>query len=118
MQKLLEMRNKTVDDLKEQIKETSNFQSNIEADMRIRNLKETLLTKQNSLEAVTSERNAFRLQLEKLQVCIIVKIQNIKFIFFQRDYNRVIECQLNKTTCPNVNDIEEGNKIYVCLSTF
>lgn len=39
-----------------------------EFENRIKSLTQTLIFKQNNLETVTTERNALRLQLEKLEV--------------------------------------------------
>lgn len=46
---------------------------NSEMDSRIASLTQTLVIKQQALECLTTERNALRLQLEKIEVDIIVK---------------------------------------------
>lgn len=45
--------------------------SNAEVENRMHSLTQSLLSKQNILEAITAERNALKLQLEKLSVSII-----------------------------------------------
>lgn len=42
--------------------------SNLEAENRLHSLTQSLLSKQNNLETITAERNALRLQLEKVSV--------------------------------------------------
>jgi len=44
-------------------------QVNAEIENRVQSLTQSLITKQNNLELVTAERNALRLQYEKLTVC-------------------------------------------------
>lgn len=43
-------------------------QVQVELENRMHSLTQSLLSKQNNLEAVTAERNALKLQLEKLSV--------------------------------------------------
>lgn len=45
---------------------------NSEMDSRIASLTQTLVIKQQALECLTTERNALRLQLEKIEVNIII----------------------------------------------
>lgn len=47
---------------------------NSEMDSRITSLTQTLVIKQQALECLTTERNALRLQLEKIEVNIILLI--------------------------------------------
>lgn len=55
-----------------------------EMDSRIASLTQTLVLKQQALECLTTERNALRLQLEKIEVNIIAyKYIFIKNIFVQ-----------------------------------
>lgn len=53
--------------LKNSYRET---QMNSEIENRVQSLTQTLITKQNNLEAITAERNALKLQWEKLSVII------------------------------------------------
>jgi len=56
-----------------------------EMDSRIASLTQTLVLKQQALECLTTERNALRLQLEKIEVNIIA-YKFLKNIFFFLQY--------------------------------
>ncbi|KAK9889404.1 hypothetical protein WA026_004678 [Henosepilachna vigintioctopunctata] len=56
-----------IDQLKSQLINHSSMVYNEELEYRIQSLTQTLMMKQNNLETVTSERNALRIQLEKLE---------------------------------------------------
>lgn len=47
---------------------------NNEMDSRLASLTKTLVLKQQALECLTTERNALRLQLEKLEVNIVIAV--------------------------------------------
>lgn len=68
LQKLYNDKNKEYEVLKLQIKEINNYQLDADMDSRFQNLTETLMMKQSALETVTSERNALKIQFEKLEV--------------------------------------------------
>ncbi|KAJ8923600.1 hypothetical protein NQ315_010179 [Exocentrus adspersus] len=53
--------------LKEIIKQKANVNVNEDVESRIKSLTQTLMLKQNKVETVTTERNALRLQIEKLE---------------------------------------------------
>lgn len=70
--------------MKQQLKQRSSNKINNNIDSRLQSLTQTLMTKQNALEVVTTERNALRIQLEKLDVSIrIVKYNNTRGLFFR-----------------------------------
>lgn len=50
-----------------------------EYENRIKSLTQALMLKQNTLETVTTERNALRLQLEKLEVLFKLKLVKTKY---------------------------------------
>lgn len=54
--------------LQEQLKQRTNYIVNEDLESRLQSLTQTLLLKQNTIETVITERNALRLQLEKLEV--------------------------------------------------
>lgn len=68
LEKLCSDRNKENEELKFQIKNRSSFQLDVDMDSRMQSLTDKLMGKQSALETITSERNALRIQLEKLEV--------------------------------------------------
>lgn len=58
-------------------------QVNSEIENRVQSLTQSLITKQNNLEAITAERNALRLQYEKLSVSFEFKLTQliIKYLY-------------------------------------
>jgi small-conductance mechanosensitive channel len=64
---VMQLKNEEVDKLQQALKNKANANANGDIDTRIKSLTETLMLKQNALETVTTERNALRLQLEKLE---------------------------------------------------
>lgn len=67
-QHLLLLKDAEVIQLKEQLKQSTSYKGNDDLESRLYSLTQTLMSKQNTLETVTTERNALRLQLEKLEV--------------------------------------------------
>ncbi|KMQ85061.1 golgin subfamily a member 5-like protein [Lasius niger] len=67
----LQKQNSEISRLKLQL--STSAMPNSEMDSRIASLTQTLVIKQQALECLTTERNALRLQLEKIEVDIIVK---------------------------------------------
>lgn len=47
---------------------------NDDLESRIKSLTQTLMIKQNALETITTERNALRLQIEKQEVELLLKL--------------------------------------------
>lgn len=66
LQELCQVKNKEIIQLKEAMKQKNSTSGDFES--TIKNLTHTLMLKQNNLETVTTERNALKLQLEKLEV--------------------------------------------------
>lgn len=54
--------------LKIQLRQNKSLTSNGDLEERLQSLTQMLISKQSNLETVTTERNALRLQLEKLEV--------------------------------------------------
>jgi hypothetical protein len=71
---VMQLKNEEVDKLQQALKNKANANANGDIDTRIKSLTETLMLKQNALETVTTERNALRLQLEKLEVVITLDV--------------------------------------------
>lgn len=67
---LIALKDAEIENLKEQLKTNTNFKGNEYLESQLHSLTEMLLSKQSTLEEVTTERNALRLQLEKLQVIL------------------------------------------------
>ncbi|XP_044765050.1 golgin-84 [Coccinella septempunctata] len=63
----LSVKNEEIEQLKSHLKQCSSAVNDEELEDRIKNLTQTLMIKQNKIEAITSERNALRIQLEKLE---------------------------------------------------
>lgn len=62
-----------------------------EFENRIKSLTQTLMLKQNNLETVTTERNALRLQLEKLEVWYFTLEMNyVKNIHFRQSSREML----------------------------
>lgn len=66
--KSLETREEELKKVKEQMKENNRHSSTEDLENRLHSLTQTLMSKQSTLETVTTERNALRLQMEKLEV--------------------------------------------------
>lgn len=59
-----------IEELKANLKQCSSTVNDEELEDRMRNLTQTLMIKQNKIEAITSERNALRIQFEKQEVSL------------------------------------------------
>lgn len=70
MQEILKVKNSEINALKEAVKTKSNDVVDEDIESRIKSLTQTLMLKQNNLETITTERNALRLQIEKMEVGI------------------------------------------------
>lgn len=70
LKELINVKDSEITQLKVFIKEKANATVNEDIESRIKSLTQTLMLKQNKLETVTTERNALRLQIEKLEVSI------------------------------------------------
>ncbi|KAJ8936442.1 hypothetical protein NQ314_012304 [Rhamnusium bicolor] len=70
LQELLKVKNNELLQLKEVLKQKANSNANEDIESRIKSLTQTLMLKQNNLETVTTERNALRLQIEKLEMLL------------------------------------------------
>ncbi|XP_066158897.1 golgin-84 isoform X2 [Euwallacea fornicatus] len=64
--------------LKNALQNRPQYSENEEYESRIKSLTQTLMLKQNKLETITTERNALRLQLEKLEVEYRKNIADLK----------------------------------------
>ncbi|KAF5300381.1 hypothetical protein FQR65_LT01002 [Abscondita terminalis] len=64
---VIESKNQKIFQLEQQLKQKADPVTNEELEERLQNLTHTLMCKQNNLEVATTERNALRLQLEKLE---------------------------------------------------
>lgn len=71
LQEEVKVKTNELSQIKETLKQKSNVNINEDFESRIRSLTQTLMLKQNNLETVTTERNALRLQLEKLEVSFV-----------------------------------------------
>lgn len=65
---ILSVKNSEIDRIKEQLRLSASFKGNNDLESRLHSLTQTLMSKQSTLETITTERNALRLQLEKLEV--------------------------------------------------
>ncbi|KAJ8985857.1 hypothetical protein NQ317_006229 [Molorchus minor] len=77
LQDLLKSKTNEIIQLKEIIKQKTNTNIVEDIESRIKSLTQTLMLKQNNLETVTTERNALRLQLEKLETEYKKKVSSI-----------------------------------------
>lgn len=68
LKELISVKDNEINQLKNVIKQKANVTVNEDIESRIKLLTQTLMLKQNKLETVTTERNALRLQIEKLEV--------------------------------------------------
>lgn len=69
--------------LRSQLSAISTPSSAVES--RLSTLTQTLVTKQNELEHLTTEKNALRLQLEKIEVNFFF-LQEIRYLLISADY--------------------------------
>lgn len=67
LQEILKVKNSEINALKEAVKTKSNDVVDEDIESRIKSLTQTLMLKQNNLETITTERNALRLQIEKME---------------------------------------------------
>ncbi|CAG9855088.1 unnamed protein product [Phyllotreta striolata] len=67
LQGIIKMKNNEICTLQETLKNKSKNVSDEDIESRIKSLTQTLMVKQNNLETITTERNALRLQIEKLE---------------------------------------------------
>lgn len=70
LKELINVKDNKITQLKDVIKQKANTTTHEDIESRIKSLTQTLMLKQNKLETVTTERNALRLQIEKLEVSI------------------------------------------------
>ncbi|XP_060537364.1 golgin-84 isoform X2 [Cylas formicarius] len=87
-QELLRMKNEEIVQLRTALKQMGESTTNDEFENRIKSLTQTLMMKQNTLETITTERNALTLQLEKLEAEYRKTLAQMK-----RDQVKVIEVQ-------------------------
>lgn len=66
LEELLTVKNGEIGQLKEAVRKKSTTSGDFES--TIKNLTHTLMLKQNNFETVTTERNALKLQLERVEV--------------------------------------------------
>ncbi|XP_030748447.1 golgin-84 [Sitophilus oryzae] len=78
LQNVIKIKNEEIDKLKENYSRVSNTLSHEEYENRLKSLTQTIISKQNALETITTERNALRVQLEKLQIEHERKITQLK----------------------------------------
>ncbi|RZC38354.1 golgin-84, partial [Asbolus verrucosus] len=64
---IIQLKNEEINSLQDALKRKANINVNNDFEMQIKSLTDTLMLKQNALETITTERNALRLQLEKLE---------------------------------------------------
>lgn len=76
------MKDVEIENLKEQLKNNTSCKGNEYLESQLHSLTQMLMSKQSMLETVTTERNALRLQLEKLEVKFDIQLQEIKFKSF------------------------------------
>ncbi|XP_050519102.1 golgin-84 [Diabrotica virgifera virgifera] len=67
LQQLVKSKTNEIMMFQDAMKNKSNVAANEDIESRIKSLTQTLMVKQNNLETVTTERNALRLQIEKLE---------------------------------------------------
>lgn len=79
--------------LDEQLRRKPKVPVNEDLDNRLQTLTQTLMTKQNTLEAVTTERNALCLQLEKLET----------------EYQNLLQSSRKQVKIPIESEPYEGN---------
>lgn len=87
--------------LHSQPKSSHSYSSN---DMRLKSLTETLVEKQNTVEVLTAEKNALKLQLENMEY----QIKNVKK---NAERNVVIN------ECINLNDTDDGELVLLVFIT-
>lgn len=90
---VLKSKNKELEQFKKQMKQSTISVANSDLETRLHSLTQTLIEKQANLEGLTTERNALRLQLEKLE----------------NEYHKVM-CKMQQTTMKiqTVNDTDDG----------
>ncbi|KAF7287021.1 hypothetical protein GWI33_002857 [Rhynchophorus ferrugineus] len=88
LQDSLRFKNDETARLKEILLKKSKLHDTDEYENRVKSLTQTLIFKQNALETITTERNALRLQFEKLQVEYDKRINELK-----NDKVRIINIQ-------------------------
>lgn len=64
----LKEKDEELEQLKVQLRQLGNRPNNEDYEARIQSLTEMLMTKQTTIQTITTEKNALRLQLEKLEV--------------------------------------------------
>lgn len=65
---ILKIKDNELEQMKVQLRQNKTHVNNSDVEARIHSLTQTLMSKQSNLETLTTERNALRLQLEKLEV--------------------------------------------------
>ncbi|XP_057672886.1 golgin-84 isoform X2 [Diorhabda carinulata] len=96
LQQLLKTKTNEIMSLQEALKTKNNVVVNEDIESRIKSLTQTLMLKQNNLETVTTERNALRLQIEKLE----------------NEYKKNL-AQINRTQAKIINITEPDDSIPV-----
>lgn len=89
--------------------------SNAEVENRMHSLTQSLLSKQNILESITAERNALKLQFEKLSVSIIKFLCGTKhdfkdgFLTFQHQHEEmVLQLRQQRSHAINMNETDDA----------
>ncbi|XP_063928347.1 golgin-84 isoform X2 [Zophobas morio] len=88
---VIQAKNEEIQRLQEAVRNKSSVGGN-DYEMRIKSLTETLMLKQNTLETVTTERNALRIQLEKLE---------------SEYHNNLVQLERAQVRVINVNDTDD-----------
>lgn len=65
---IIQLKNEEIEQLQDAVRRKTDANCTKDVELRIKSLTETLILKQNNLEQITTERNALRIQLEKLEV--------------------------------------------------
>lgn len=92
---MLKIKDEELERAQVQLRQTKSQSSNGDLEARMHSLTQTLMSKQSSLETVTTERNALRLQLEKLE----------------NEYHKLMtKIQHTAVKIETVNDTDDGNK--------
>lgn len=74
-----------MEQMKLQLRQNKNYTINSDLEVRMHSLTQTLIDKQSHLETLTTERNAMRLQLEKLEVLLLsCSLLFLSFLFIER----------------------------------
>lgn len=91
-QTLIKRQYQNIKELKDQLKSRSQMNNKADVESRILSLTQTLMSKQSNLETITTERNALRIQLEKME----------------KEYMKLLQSKNNQISISNVDDPNEG----------